>query len=111
MFLPMPMPMDPAPLSPKDLEEAFIKVTFEEDSGAQHNAQAGDPFYDPWVDQSGYCVSRTLRGCSMLCLYSLRQVRRAFAVWVCTTVTSRCGRLNSTAVLDSCASSTRTTPS
>ncbi|KAL1937719.1 hypothetical protein VTO73DRAFT_12872 [Trametes versicolor] len=51
MFLPMPMDPSP-PLSPKDLEEAFIKVTFEEDSGAQHNAQAGDPFYDPWVDQA-----------------------------------------------------------
>ena len=40
------------PLSPKDLEEAFIKVTFEEDV-AQHAAAAGDPMYDPWVDQGG----------------------------------------------------------
>ncbi|RPD66739.1 P-loop containing nucleoside triphosphate hydrolase protein [Lentinus tigrinus ALCF2SS1-7] len=39
------------PLSPKDLEEAFIKVTFEEDV-AHQDAAAGDPMYDPWVDQA-----------------------------------------------------------
>ncbi len=39
------------PLSPKDLEYAFIKVTFEEEGTAQQGASAADPFYDPWVDQ------------------------------------------------------------
>ncbi|KAI0722230.1 P-loop containing nucleoside triphosphate hydrolase protein [Cerioporus squamosus] len=40
-----------SPLSPKDLEDAFIKVTFEEDS-IHPGAAAGDPAYDPWVDQA-----------------------------------------------------------
>ena len=40
----------------KDLEDAFIKVTFEEDNvgtGPQADLNADDPFYDSWVDQGG----------------------------------------------------------
>ena len=43
-------------MTPKELEEAFIKVTFEEDSigsGPQTGVNAEDPFYDSWVDQGG----------------------------------------------------------
>ncbi|KAI9001372.1 P-loop containing nucleoside triphosphate hydrolase protein [Trametes punicea] len=36
----------------KDLEDAFIKVTFEEDDASQHQMNAEDPFYDPWIDQA-----------------------------------------------------------
>ena len=32
-------------------EEAFIKVTFEEDKMAQYGTSPTDPMYDPWVDQ------------------------------------------------------------
>ena len=42
--------------SMKDLEDAFIKVTFEEDNvgtGPQTGLNADDPFYDSWVDQGG----------------------------------------------------------
>ena len=42
------------PLSPKGLEEAFIKVTFEEDATPNAESAAADPLYDPWVDQ-GAC--------------------------------------------------------
>ncbi|KAI9069256.1 P-loop containing nucleoside triphosphate hydrolase protein [Trametes sanguinea] len=35
----------------KDLEEAFIKVTFEEDV-SQSAPNTADPFYDPWVDKA-----------------------------------------------------------
>ncbi|KAI0650237.1 P-loop containing nucleoside triphosphate hydrolase protein [Trametes meyenii] len=38
--------------SVKDLEDAFIKVTFEEDGGAATGVNAGDVFYDPWIDQA-----------------------------------------------------------
>ncbi|KAI0327751.1 P-loop containing nucleoside triphosphate hydrolase protein [Cubamyces sp. BRFM 1775] len=44
-----------AAASMKDLEDAFIKVTFEEDSigsGPQTGVNAEDPFYDSWVDQA-----------------------------------------------------------
>ena len=40
-----------SPLSPKELEEAFIKVTFEEDTPVQPAAGSADPFYDSWVEQ------------------------------------------------------------
>ncbi|KAI1786675.1 P-loop containing nucleoside triphosphate hydrolase protein [Ganoderma leucocontextum] len=39
-------------MSPKDLEDAFIKVTFEEDTPVRHAAAAIDPLYDPWIDQA-----------------------------------------------------------
>lgn len=38
-------------LSPRDLEDAFIKVTFEEDGFAHGQAAAADPMFDPWIDQ------------------------------------------------------------
>ena len=41
------------PLSPKDLEDAFIKVTFEEDTPLQQGVAPSDPLYDPWIDQCG----------------------------------------------------------
>ncbi|KAI0637987.1 P-loop containing nucleoside triphosphate hydrolase protein [Trametes polyzona] len=41
-----------APMSPKDLEDAFIKVTFEEDGATHPNTEGGDPFYGSWVDQA-----------------------------------------------------------
>lgn len=41
------------PMSPKELEDAFIKVTFEEDTPMQHGVAATDPLYDPWIDQGG----------------------------------------------------------
>ena len=41
-------------LSPRDLEDAFIKVTFEEECRTQTHSAATDPMFDPWVDQ-GTC--------------------------------------------------------
>ena len=38
-------------MSPKEIEEAFIKITFEEDTPLQQSAGATDPFHDPWVNQ------------------------------------------------------------
>jgi len=35
----------------KELEDAFVKVTFEEDEGPS-KIQSVDPFYDQWVDQA-----------------------------------------------------------
>ncbi|KAI0751550.1 P-loop containing nucleoside triphosphate hydrolase protein [Daedaleopsis nitida] len=61
-------PVNP-PLSPKDIEEAFIKVTFEEDV-AQH-AEAGDPFYDPWVDQASAKFSEPA-------VFGARQLRKVY---------------------------------
>ncbi|KAI0353456.1 P-loop containing nucleoside triphosphate hydrolase protein [Trametes cingulata] len=46
------MEQSKSPLSARDLEEAFIKVTFEEENGVQHHADAVDPFYDDWVDHT-----------------------------------------------------------
>ncbi|KAI0723095.1 P-loop containing nucleoside triphosphate hydrolase protein [Earliella scabrosa] len=39
-------------MTPKELEEAFIKVTFEEDATPNAESAAADPLYDPWVDQA-----------------------------------------------------------
>ncbi|KAH9927199.1 P-loop containing nucleoside triphosphate hydrolase protein [Epithele typhae] len=41
-----------SPLSPLELEDAFIKVTFEEDAMPQLASGAADPAYEPWVDQA-----------------------------------------------------------
>lgn len=43
-------------MSPKDLEDAFIKVTFEEDVSQLHaETAADDPLYAPWIDQGVLC--------------------------------------------------------
>lgn len=35
----------------KELEDAFVKVTFEDESSAANAVQSDDPFHDPWVEQ------------------------------------------------------------
>ncbi|TBU32974.1 P-loop containing nucleoside triphosphate hydrolase protein [Dichomitus squalens] len=40
------------PMSPKEIEEAFIKVTFEEETPLQPSVGTADRFHDPWVDQA-----------------------------------------------------------
>lgn len=50
-------------MSPKDLEDAFIKVTFEEDVSQLHaETAADDPLYAPWIDQGVLC-SFFWKGC------------------------------------------------
>ncbi|CDO71396.1 hypothetical protein BN946_scf184908.g154, partial [Trametes cinnabarina] len=44
-------------MSTKDLEDAFIKVTFEEDNGSEHQFNVADPFYDPWVDKGVHALT------------------------------------------------------
>lgn len=46
----------------KDLEDAFVKVTFEDEINAsQSKGSAIDPFYNDWVDQGAPDV---IPGCS-----------------------------------------------
>ena len=45
-------------MSPKEIEEAFIKITFEEDT---QSVGATDPFHDPWVSQGELCSSECKR--------------------------------------------------
>lgn len=64
------------PISLKELEDAFIKVTFEEDTTVQHGTHATDPLYDPWIDQGGYpSIPRRVR----LPIFgrSVQQIQRA----------------------------------
>lgn len=35
----------------KEVEDAFIEVTFGDEHGTNPDAEGIDPFYDPWVDQ------------------------------------------------------------
>ena len=49
-------------MTPKELEEAFIKVTFEEDATPNAESAAADPLYDPWVDQ-GACYGLRAMEC------------------------------------------------
>ncbi|KAI0824726.1 P-loop containing nucleoside triphosphate hydrolase protein [Trametes gibbosa] len=55
----------------KDLEEAFIKITFEEDNSKLHGAEAGDPFYSPWVDQASAQFSEPSQ-------FGARQLRKLY---------------------------------
>ena len=69
------------PMSPKELEDAFIKVTFEDDTLLHHGTAATDPLYDPWIDQGAY--SSTLRRVRLpIVARSVQQVQRARRVWV-----------------------------
>ena len=51
--LPLPAINMATPMSPQELEDAFIKITFEEDTPVQYGVTASDPLYDPWIDQGG----------------------------------------------------------